>query len=160
MTRTSILIISVLVLCAFQNCSGVNFTDGFGASSLSKSAREEGEDANGEQLQNECRKLQSMEIGQEITIDGVKITIRDLTYKSDSGVGGEKIGFELTSNSSEISFLVKAGGEGYAGTGKSWINPNGTEGPEVSAISHVTLCVGIPPQEIIDPSLPWLREAN
>jgi hypothetical protein len=177
MKKFSILVMSALIVCAFQNCSEVSFTDGYGASSLSKAEGESGDDArgeirgegsddasgeirgngngdgSGELVQDECRKLESLEIGQEITINGEKIIVSDLTYKGDSGEGGEQIGFELSSNSNQISFLVKAGGDGFAGTGKSWTNPNGTDGPEVSAISHVDLCIGIAPEDIIDPSL-------
>ena len=153
------------LMFAFQNCSGVKYSaaaDG----SLSKSEGGSEDDASGvvlsnggegrgnasgESLQPGCLKFESLAVGQAFSINGSRIRISELTYKSDSP--GEVIGFKLDSASNQITFLVKAGGAGYEGIGKSWVHPNGISGPSANAISHVTYCVGVASEDIIDPSL-------
>lgn len=176
MSRWTFLLLAAFLLGAFQNCSDVKFASM--DSSLQKSGdgtpllddedpvivsdddEEKDEDVNAdgpESLQDGCLKFQDLSVGQVIEIGAESIVISDLIYKTDSGEGGELIGFELASTA-EVSFLVKAGGEGYGGIGDSFINPNGLEGPEASAISHVTFCIGVDPEQIYDPSLPSSEE--
>lgn len=152
---------AAFTLTAFQNCGEVGF-DSQSVASSEKGTDEGYDEAHGQvhqyaAHQDECRKLESLNVGQEISIGEQKITIAELKYKGGA-TGGERIGFRLSSSSNQISFLVKAGREGYEGTGLSWENPNGNDGPRVHAISHVTLCIGVPPEEILDPSLPAVRE--
>jgi hypothetical protein len=99
----------------------------------------------------ECVKIEhgDLKLGASFTLGGVTVTITDLQTKGDSD--GELIGF--TVSGSGVSYLVKAGGDGYYGTSPSWVNPNGTSGSKAHAISHVTICVGDTSDGIPDPSV-------
>jgi len=107
-----------------------------------------------ESHQDGCVKVETLEVGQTIDLGDAQVTIINLIYKDDSEEDGEVIGFEVETDSGALTFLVKAGGDGYEGEGTSWVNPNGTGGPDASAISHVTFCDGVDPVDILDPSLP------
>ena len=122
------------LMLAFAGC------DGAGAGARSSAQENEGDDANGPA---ECVKLQAgaLEAGALFVLNGVEVTVLELVYK-DGKSDGEIIGFLVSANGSGLSYLVKAGGEGYYGTDASWVNPNGTSGPDASAISHVTICIG------------------
>lgn len=100
----------------------------------------------------QCQKFEqgNLQEGMSFQLGGVTITITDLRSKDDSG-GGELIGFTLSG--SGVSYLVKAGGEGYYGKTATWVNPNGTSGSKAHAISHVTICVGDTSGGIPDGSL-------
>lgn len=137
---------------ADRNC-GEECSEGRSAGDDDGGKRNVSSDDPNSPLQDDCTKLESMDVGQKINIGDVTIVIKELIYKDDSGYGGEVAGFSIESNSDKISYLVKAGGEGYGGYGLSWMNPNGSGGSEVHAISHVVICVDVPLAEINDPSL-------
>jgi hypothetical protein len=99
----------------------------------------------------EC-KIEGSQIGQV----GVRVHSGDLTItfmewipKVDSP--GEYVGFLLSANAEDSSYVVKTGGDRYAGTGRTWLHPNGDYGPDVPGISYVDLCPpeGEPPPEDI-----------
>jgi hypothetical protein len=76
--------------------------------------------------------------GYEFTVGSRQITFSDWRTKDD--VRGEFIGFSLSFNGTPFEYAVKAGGEEYATSDTIWLNPHGTSGPEVSAISHIDFC--------------------
>jgi hypothetical protein len=63
--------------------------------------------------------------------------VRVVSWTVKAGETGEYIGFEL---SRTARFVVKAGGETWAGEGASWTHPDGDSGPDVAAISHIDFC--------------------
>ena len=103
--------------------------------------------------QEECAKVESLSIDQEIYINEKIIVISELQIKEGQGSNEDVVGFTIDSNSDMVSFLVKSGNEGFTGEGLSWVNPNGTRGSAAKAISHVIFCIGLAPEEIMDSSL-------
>jgi hypothetical protein len=86
---------------------------------------------------DEC-KIEDEEIG----IDDVAVPtpvgeVRVVSWTLKTGEDGEFVGFTLSRNA---RFIVKAGGETWAGEGTSWTHPNGDGGSEVPAISHIDFC--------------------
>jgi hypothetical protein len=77
-----------------------------------------------------------------IGVNGVAVPtpageVRVVAWTLKTGETGEYVGFELSRNA---RFVVKAGGETWAGEGASWTHPNGDSGAEVPAISHIDFC--------------------
>jgi hypothetical protein len=112
-------------------------------SSSTRGASESGEDGNGggEFDRDDC-KVEDGDIGvQGVALDlGTKsVAFESWIPKDDSP--GEFVGFTLSlSGGDSIGYLVKTGGEVYAGVGTSWSHPNGTSGDQVPAISNVDFC--------------------
>lgn len=89
-----------------------------------------------------CVKFEDGAIGVEglsVSFCGVTLTIDSWTTKDDEP--HEYIGFEYTVMGGSVWVSVNAGNDIFQadGTG-SWHNPNGTAGPEVSAISNIVFC--------------------
>jgi hypothetical protein len=127
---------SLALLMAIAGCDG-------GAAGNRSSAQETEEGGDVVSASAECVKLEAGElaVGAVFLLNGVEVTVVELVYK-DGHQGGEIIGFKVSANGSGLSYLVKAGGSGFYGSNPSWVNPNGTSGPDASAISHVTICIG------------------
>lgn len=88
-----------------------------------------------------CVKIEGDQIGQAPQTlslgDGITVTITGWTDKA--GEPNEKVGFTFTSNGS-VRFAVKAAGRSFVSSGGSWVHPEGTSGPQASAISNITFC--------------------
>jgi len=115
----------------------------------------DGDDADGDETEAPrgeptCVKIEDAEIGRlgiEIDLGAATITIDGWTEKLDSP--GEQVGFDWTVVGETVDVVVKTGGERHGatledGTG-TWLHPNGLEGPEVPAISHVVFCADAAP---------------
>ena len=92
-----------------------------------------------------CTKIEDAEIGASeivVELDGIVVEIEGWIEKGDSP--GEQIGFDWIVTGGDVDIRVKTGGETYEATlaegAGTWSHPNGTEGPEVPAISHIVFC--------------------
>ena len=94
-------------------------------------------------LPDGCTKIEGGQIGQEalvVNIDGVAVNMDSWVVKD--GEDGEFVGFEYTVGGAEICVAVKSGGDISVAEGDgSWVNPNGTAGPQAHAISNVVFCL-------------------
>ena len=99
-------------------------------------------DVDGEHDPEDCGcKIEGDSIGVDgayVKVHGEMIFFGDWVPKADSP--GEFVGFRLTANAAGHDFVVKTGTERYAGSGTSWLNPNGDRGAAVKAISNVDFC--------------------
>jgi hypothetical protein len=106
----------------------------FGSSENEARAPDHGED-------EEC-KVEGAELGQvgaTATLPGGEtITFLDWVEKADSP--GEYVGFLLSESADGLTYVVKHGGEVYIATGTAWMHPNGDEGPDAPAVSHIDFC--------------------
>jgi hypothetical protein len=96
--------------------------------------------ADGDQDRDDC-KIENEDIGVigvVVDVGGTRVTFVDWIAKD--GEAGEFIGFVVSVEGGELHYRVKAGGESYNDTATTWMHPNGTGGPEVSAISNVDMC--------------------
>lgn len=88
-----------------------------------------------------CTKLEGNEIGQDgvqASFSGTTVTID--SWRTKDGESGEYIGFTYTATQ-QVWLSVKCGGDIFQQNGDgSWVNPNGTAGPEAHAISNVVCC--------------------
>jgi cysteine-rich repeat protein len=87
---------------------------------------------------DECPKIEGDEVGTAgvtLEVDGQIITF--LSFQPKEGENGEYIGFTLDT---AATFVVKAGNTCYSGEGTSWVHPDGTSGPDASAISNIQVC--------------------
>ena len=75
--------------------------------------------------------------GSTVVVNGVTITFSNWIPKM--GSPGKFVGFTI--DKPGYTFTVKAGNELLSGIGTSWINPNGTLGTNVKAISNVNFCM-------------------
>jgi hypothetical protein len=82
-------------------------------------------------------------VGVLIDLNGVQITFEEWITKD--GEPGEYIGFVISvDGADQLSYTVKAGTDRFPGQGSVWMHPIGTGGSEVSAISHIDFCDGLP----------------
>ena len=110
----------------------------------------EGEgDEQGEDFDRDDCKIEDGNIGIEnlaLPLGDVEVIFHDWVTKD--GEPGEYVGFSITVNGAAgLSYVVKAGGETFAGEETTWMHPAGTGGPTVSAISHVDFCDAVPVPE-------------
>ncbi len=103
---------------------------------------------NNGKLPEGCVKIE----GENVRKDGVKVTVAgiDVTFTSwrfkDDGPG-ESVGFNYTSTE-PVCISIKAGsGTFQTSAADTWVNPNGTSGPEASGISNVVICEPDEPAE-------------
>ena len=105
----------------------------------------EGDEQDRDFDRDDC-KIENEDIGVEnlaLPLGDVEVIFHDWVTKD--GEPGEYVGFSITVNGAEgLSYVVKAGGETFAGEETTWMHPNGTGGSSASAISHVDFCDGIP----------------
>ena len=109
------------------------------------SSIEDGEGA-GEALDRDDCKVEDDELGQTgvlISLNGVEIDFEEWIAKD--GEPGEYIGFTIAISGAErLPYTVKTGTETFEGDSTVWLHPNGTGGSDVSAVSHVDFCDGLP----------------
>jgi len=101
----------------------------------------------------------------------LSITLSEDGWVSKDDSPGEYVGFEILNATldgqevdlDDIEYTVKAGQNYYFGSGSSWINPDGTSGPDVPAISHITFCenarlcgVAPPSCDPVGNTYPWI----
>lgn len=112
---------------------------------LSVGAGESDEADDGAELDRDDCKIEDADIGVEdlvLTVGDIEVTFFDWIQKD--GEPGEYVGFSVAiSGADSLSYVVKAGGERFESDADSWLHPNGTGGPEASAISHVDFCDGL-----------------
>lgn len=75
--------------------------------------------------------------GSTVVVNGVTITFSNWIPKV--GSPGEFVGFTI--DKPGYTFTVKAGNELLSGKGTTWVNHNGTSGPNVKAISNINFCM-------------------
>jgi hypothetical protein len=93
----------------------------------------------------ECYKFENGDIGTvnvSATIGGLTVTIRQ--WKQKIGAPGEYVGFTYTVSGGDVDDVtvsVKSGTDVDEAVGDgSWVNPNGTSGPNAHGISNITFC--------------------
>jgi cysteine-rich repeat protein len=98
-------------------------------------------DGDGDIDRDDC-KIENEEIGVvglSLDLGSKTVTFESWLEKEDSP--GEFVGFTLSlAGGDTISYRVKSGGEVVAVEGLSFVNPNGTSGPDASGISNVDFC--------------------
>lgn len=143
-------IVLVLVPTLLLACGGLGEDGAPGSSVGAVEGRDRGQEKDrsrpeGGGIGDSCIKFEDEEIGASgLSYDfgTVQVSIDGWTEKGDSP--GEQIGFSWTVVGGDVDVRVKTGGETYENTlsvgSGTWIHPEGTEGPEAPAISHIVFC--------------------
>jgi hypothetical protein len=102
--------------------------------------RDEAEAEAAGEPEDEC-KLEGARIG-EI---GARVHVGDRTIVFEDwvpkvGEPGAYVGFILSTDAEDVSYVVKAGRQRHDVTGTSWAHPDGFAGPDVPGISNVDFC--------------------
>jgi hypothetical protein len=88
---------------------------------------------------DDCVKIENEEIGTDLTLDVAGTSVSVHSWVTKTGEPNEYRGFSYSSES-EIVYRVKSGGELFYGSARTWANPNGEGGSEVSAVSNIVFC--------------------
>jgi hypothetical protein len=118
-----------------------------------------GSSSGGEFDRDSC-KIEGSDIGVEGLV--VKLGRTSVTFDewvSKDGESGEYVGFSISVSGAErVGYIVKAGGERYHSEDSTWQHPNGSDGSEAAAISHVDFCENDPGE--LDPSDPYCNDPD
>jgi hypothetical protein len=74
-----------------------------------------------------------------LTVSVGKTQVRFTEWMAKDADAQELIGFRAAATGM-VSFVVRAGGEEFAGEGSQWLNPHGVVGTRVHGIDALTLC--------------------
>jgi hypothetical protein len=86
------------------------------------------------------------QVGARVHVGDTLVVFEEWIPKADSP--GEHVGFVLSANAADVSYVVKASTESYPATGTSWAHP---DGPYAHGISNVDFCEDDDPPDDEEP---------
>jgi hypothetical protein len=78
------------------------------------------------------------QVGARVHVGDELVVFEDWVAKVDSP--GEYVGFLLSANAGDVSYVVKAGTARFEASGITWMSPYGDSGPDAQGISNVDFC--------------------